>query len=66
MFPSKLQATIQAYLDETLNSVPNAGDTDGQDPSTNYKCLSPYVLLTFTDIQNIASLAPGFAEQGSM
>lgn len=51
--------TIQAYLDETLNSVP---DSSG----SSYECLSPYVLLTFTDIQNIASLAPSFAEQGSM
>jgi hypothetical protein len=50
--------TIQKYLDQTLNSVP---DTSGK-----YECLSPYVLLTFTDIENIASLAPGFAEQGSM
>ena len=49
--------TIQTYLDETLNSVP---DTTG-----NYECLSPYVMLTFTDIQNIYSMAPGFSEQGS-
>jgi hypothetical protein len=49
---------IQTYIDQTLNSVP--------DDSGQYECLSPYVLLTFTDIQNIASLAPGFAEQGSM
>jgi hypothetical protein len=59
-------STIQAYLDETLNSVSDGADNDGQDSSANYECLSPYVLLTFTDIQNIASLAPGFAEQGSM
>jgi hypothetical protein len=59
-------STIQTYLDETLNSVSDGADNDGQDSSANYKCLSPYVLLTFTDIQNIASLAPGFAEQGSM
>jgi hypothetical protein len=59
-------STIQAYLDETLNSVSNGADHYGQDSSANYECLSPYVLLTFTDIQNIALLAPSFAEQGSM
>ncbi len=51
-------ASIQTYLDQTLNSVP--------DDSGEYKCLSPYVLLTFTDIQSISSLAPVYSEQGSM
>jgi hypothetical protein len=37
-----------------------------QNDQCNYECLSPYVLLTFTDIENIAPLAPDFAEQGSM
>jgi len=50
-------ATIQTYLDETLNSVP--------DDTCSYECLSPYVMLTFTDIENIYSMAPGFADQGS-
>lgn len=49
---------IQTYLDQTLNCVPSQ--------TCNYESLSPYVLLTFTDIKNIASLAPGFSEQGSM
>lgn len=59
-------STIQTYLDETLNSVSDGADNDSQDSSANYECLSPYVLLTITDIQYIASLAPGFAEQGFM
>jgi len=48
--------TIQAYLDETLNSLPDASGT--------YECLSPYVMLTFTNIQNITSMAAGFSDQG--
>jgi hypothetical protein len=51
-------ATIQQYLDETLNTVP--------DDSCNYECLSPYVLLTFTNIEKLTSLAEGFSNQGWM
>jgi hypothetical protein len=46
--------------------VSDAAINDGQDSSDNYEYLTPNVLLTFTDIQNITSLAPGFAEQGFM
>ncbi|MFT4940258.1 MAG: hypothetical protein ACI88A_003310 [Paraglaciecola sp.] len=49
---------IQQYLDSTLNSVPSE--------NVRYECLSPYTLLTFTDIEKISSLATGFADQGWM
>jgi hypothetical protein len=51
------ETTIQTYIDQTLNSVP--------DNTCNYECLSPYVMLTFTDIKNIRCMAPGFIDQGS-
>lgn len=50
--------TIQAYLDNTLNCI--------ADNEMHFEPLSPYVLLTFTDIQNISSLAAEFSNQGWM
>lgn len=49
--------TIQTYLDNTLNIV---------DQNVQFKALSGFVLLTFTDIENIASITPPFSEQGWM
>lgn len=50
--------TIQQYLDNTLNTLA----TD----AFRFKALSPYTLLTFTDIENIASKVSPFKEQGWM
>ncbi len=49
---------IQAYLDATLNAIPNE--------DFSFKAMSAYTMLSFTDIQRIVSMAPGYAEQGWM
>ncbi|TMP34287.1 acetoacetate decarboxylase [Pseudoalteromonas rubra] len=49
---------IQAFFDATLNSVPNETNT--------YKAISSHCLLTFTDIENIASKVPPFSNYGYM
>jgi len=49
---------IQAYIDKTLNVV--------KSDEFRFKALSAYTLLTFTDIENIASKVPEFRQQGWM
>ncbi|KPV95644.1 hypothetical protein AN214_02212 [Pseudoalteromonas sp. P1-9] len=49
---------IQTYIDTTLNAV--------KSDEFRFKALSAYTLLTFTDIENIASKVPPFSEQGWM
>ncbi|KZN57708.1 hypothetical protein [Pseudoalteromonas luteoviolacea] len=50
--------TIQNYVDLTLNSVPSE--------NIAFRALSSYCLLTFTDIENIASKVPPFSNYGYM
>ena len=49
---------ITNYIDKTLNTV--------KMKNMRFKPLSAYTLLTFTDIQNIASKVPEFRQQGWM
>ena len=49
---------ITNYINTTLNAVKN--------DDFHFKPLSAYTLLTFTDIQNIASKVPHFRQQGWM
>ena len=49
---------IQTYLDKTLNSVPSS--------EFSFKALSDWCLLTFTDIENIASKVEPFSDYGYM
>lgn len=49
---------IQRYIDTTLNCIANS--------DFRFKALSQYTLLTFTDIENIASKIPKFRDQGWM
>ena len=51
-------ALIQAYIDQTLNTVATS--------DMRFKALSAYTLLTFTDIENIASKVPPYQQQGWM
>ncbi|MCF6434098.1 MULTISPECIES: acetoacetate decarboxylase [Pseudoalteromonas] len=50
--------SIQSYIDNTLNSISNS--------EFHFKALSSYCLLTFTDIENIASKVEPFRSYGWM
>ncbi|MDW7548304.1 acetoacetate decarboxylase [Pseudoalteromonas sp. McH1-7] len=52
------KAKIQAYIDSTLNTVPSSDFT--------FKALTNWCLLTFTDIENIASKVAPFSDYGYM
>ncbi|KPH59688.1 acetoacetate decarboxylase [Pseudoalteromonas porphyrae] len=52
------QTKVQAYISNTLNTVATE--------DTYFKGLGEYALLTFTDIEKIASLTPPFNEHGWM
>ncbi|WP_462174236.1 acetoacetate decarboxylase family protein [Pseudoalteromonas xiamenensis] len=49
---------IQRYIDNTLNVV--------QSPDFEFKAMSDNLMLTFTDIENIASKTPPFSNYGWM
>ncbi len=50
--------SIQRYIDDTLNTVPSTEIT--------FKALTDWCLLTFTDIENIASKVAPFSNYGFM
>ncbi|CAM3985245.1 acetoacetate decarboxylase [Pseudoalteromonas byunsanensis] len=50
--------SIQSYVDNTLNSISNS--------EFHFRALSSYCLLTFTDIENIASKVEPFRSYGWM
>ncbi len=52
------ETAVQHYIDLTLNALA----TD----SVRFKALSSYLLLTFTDIENIASKTPPYSSHGWM
>ncbi|MER2493506.1 acetoacetate decarboxylase [Catenovulum sediminis] len=47
---------IQAYVDSTINKVEMEG--------VRFKALSPYLMLSFTDIEKMFSTNPAFSNQG--
>ncbi|MEQ2354771.1 acetoacetate decarboxylase [Pseudoalteromonas piscicida] len=52
------KSTIQTYVDKTLNSVSSSEFV--------FRALTDWCLLTFTDIENIASKVPPFSHYGYM